>query len=233
MQLLTNEYSPGVVNPDRVWGQVEASEIQVLEWPDRKRALTLEYQQKRGEQRFTISNPEPGQRIIMASPFAEAPRVTIASEAPLSRLLASIRCSLRILVYPENLLEPNKLEVQGMSLTAGTAVVVPTVTETTLGDFIAWRTGVLRVVGTVSADPTTIRFRHHSLSGGANVYKVGDSGDIPHRKLYYEYAVRDDAASFYPPVVHAGRTYRLTVEHSTAADLSYNCDIYIEPGHLV
>jgi hypothetical protein len=228
MQLLTKTFSG---DAEGVWGEYEASQIQILSWPDRDRMLTLEYISKGGRQTMQMRNPEPGMIITFPPSEGSPARVRLSTTQPTEELLSKARCILRVLVDPENLIEQPKQEVQGLSLTQGTSVVVPSVTDTPLGNFFAWRTGILRVVGTVSVDPTLLRFRLASVAGVMS-FKMGDTGDIPHRKLFFEYSLKDDAGSYFVPVVHAGRQYVLSVEHTTAANISYDCDVYIEPVAL-
>lgn len=232
MILHEKTFSPGS-GGEGLWDTVECSELQVIEWPDRDRALLLEYNEKRGES-IALRNPEPGMRIVFQPRDGAPPRIRINTVQPAEEILSQARCRLRSLVYPEMMVEQPKQEVQGQSLTKGTSVVVPSATETSLGYFTAWRSGILRTAGQLTADPNQLRFRLYSRwsVGGASIHPVADTGNIPHRTLWWEYSMRGGGATFAVPTVHAGRLYELTAEHSAAGNISYDADVYIEPVAL-
>lgn len=224
-----------------LWFEDEASQILIKSWPDRGRPLEIEYLNTRGFYSASIRNPEPGQRIRLATysqgeMFSSPSRIRVSTGQPEEEILAQAHCALWLLTDPEDLHEQPKQEVQGISLTKGTSVVVPTATETSLGTFTAWRTGILRVGGSVSTDPSSLNFRLYSVLG-VQERKVGDSGAIPHRTTSFEFPLRDATSgalsSYYPPVVHAGKLYKLTVEHPAGTNRAFDADVYIEPVNLV
>ena len=229
MTLHEKTFSPGGGAGEGLWLSIECSELQVIEWPDHDRALGIEYADRRGEG-FVMRNPEPGMRIVL-QPRQDSPaRIRVSTVQPAEEILSIARCRLRSIVYPEGLLEQPKQEVQGESLTKGTSVIVPTATETSLGDFTAWRSGILRTAGSLSVDPKQLRFRLYSTTG--LTHPIADTGLFAHRPVTWEYSMRSGGDTFAVPTVHAGRRYRLTVEHSDPANISYDADVYIEPVAL-
>lgn len=230
MIYLERGYAPGAVIPD-LWAEVDASRIQIITWPNRDISLTIEFYD-RGEP-IGIRNPEPGMNLYVGDENGVARRVRISTSQAFGMYTSS---ALRLLVTtdPLHMVQQPKQEAQGISLTRGVAVAVPVATETKLGEFQAWRTGLVRVAGTISADPSTILFRLYSKYsvGGVILHKVADTGAIPHRPTEYEYSLRSGAATFLVPCVHAGRYYHLTMEHGSGAAKDFTADVYIEPVAL-
>lgn len=230
MIYLERAYSPGAVIPE-LWAEVEASRIQIVTWPNREVSLKIEFFD-RGEP-IAIRNPEPGMNIYVGDENGIARRVKISTAQAYGMYTAA---NLRLLVTttPLHMVEQPKQEAQGISLTQGVAVAVPAATETKLGEFAAWRTGLLRVAGTISADPASIQFRLYSkyTTGGVILHQVANTGAIAHRPTTYEYSLRSGADTFLVPCVHAGRYYHLTVEHGSLAAKDFTADVYIEPVAL-
>lgn len=231
MILLEKSYAPGAVTPE-AWDEVDCAELQIVAWPGRDILLLAE--RAAGGRQISIINPEPGMRIRTTDPEGNAQRLRLSTRQS-AAMFSSLQCLVRIIEDPlEVMVEQPKQEAQGISLTRGTAVTVATATEGSLGEFRAWRTGVVRTVGTVSADPTSLNFYLRSLysSGGVVDHLVGNTGTIPHRLTTWEYSMRSGAATFLVPVVHAGRYYRLSVEHGDGGSLDFEADLYIEPVDL-
>ena len=235
MELHEKTFSSGGGAGEGEFCEVEASQLLIKSWPDRGRPLIIRYINSRERAQASIRAPEPGMRIRLVPSRGAAPRVRLLTAQPEEELLSIAHCAIWSLVDPEDLHEQPKQEVQGVSLTAGVSVVVPSAAETSLGVFTAWRSGVLRTAGTVSTDPNTLRFRLYAVCG-AQERQVGDSLAIPHKKDHFEYSLRDTAtgalSSRFLPVVHAGRQYKLTVEHAVGVAVSYDADVYIEPVEL-
>jgi len=233
MIFLEKLYAPGS-GDEGLWAEIEASELLITSWPDRDRRLQIQFLQNRGRQSIVLRNPEPGLRLQLQEAGYAPPVVQLFTYAPEEKLLSQALCRISAASWPLRILEQPKQEVQGLSLTAGSSVVAASGSETELGIFTAWRSGILRIAGQVTADPSSLRFRLYSkwAEAGAQTHMVGDTGSIHSSERFFEYSARSVAASVFLPVVHAGRLYRLTVEQSSGASLAFDADVYIEPVNL-
>lgn len=230
MLILERGYSPGAVWPE-LWAEVDASVIIIEAWPNREIGLRVE--DSAGVEIFTLEHPEPGMALyVEADP--ETPRRVRLFTREVMHLLSACNCRVRVLTTPRILAPQIKQEAQGMSLTRGTPVTCPTAAVTRLGEFTAWRSGLLRVAGDVSANPATLAFSLYSIyaTGGLTSHLVASTGNIPHGKLPFEFSLRSGAATFLVPAVIAGRMYALYLRHGAAGDVDVELDVYIEPVAL-
>lgn len=211
-----------------MWAEVDASLIMIEAWPNRN--ILLRVEDSAGVEIFTLEHPEPGMTLYVEAEQDTPRRVRLFTREA-SAMLSSCTCRVRVLASPRVLAPQIKQEAQGISLTAGVAVTCPTAVVTRLGEFTAWRSGLLRVAGDVSADPTALAFALYSIyaTGGLTSHLVASTGNITHGNLPFEFSLRSGAATFLVPAVVAGRMYDLRLRHGAAGDVDVECDVYIEP----
>lgn len=228
MLIIEREYHPGAGLAE-LWCSVDALELQVETWPNRN--ILLRVEDVSGREIVELVNPEPGMRIRVSSD--ETPRRVKLYTKEASGMFTMAASRIRVISEPVMVGQP-KQEAQGISLTLGVDVAVGVATKVALGQFRAWRTGLVRVVGIVSADPTSLNFGLSSVydSGGRIAHAVAQTGVIPHRATTFEYSLRDGTDGFLIPAVIAGRDYVLYVEHGSGAAKNFQTDLYIEPVAL-
>jgi hypothetical protein len=230
MTRVEQEYIFGVLPPERLWTG-EASLIQIEWWPNRGQQLVISFLSGSSD-KFTVDNPEPGMRFDVRDANGNPRRIAI--EVPYATLITAYSVGLLVLDAPEPIAFSSQEKQEAQWANIGRAVRIPTgAGGGVLADFVAWRSGALRLRYLASVSPVTLTanlYARDQAGVGALYIISSEVLSMPAAGLdKVEQHLMRGAATSQVCHVEAGGHYRITLAQGTLGNVDFDADLCILP----